>query len=699
MKSPKRTRGVLAKRPSTLVVVEALELRRLLSSDMPGCAPRSATPLAATLPTSFTAQPSIRPASATSPAPLSGFTPAQIRHAYQFDQVAGDGTGQTIAIVDAYKHPNIVSDLATFDARFDIAPPPRFTIVGQAGGPVTSLHTNGAWASEVALDVEWAHAIAPQANLLLVETSSDSIPDLMAGVDYARNVAGVSAVALSWGGSEFRGQLKYDPTFSTPANHAGITFVAAAGDVGSSHGPNWPASSPSVVSVGGTSLSLKSADGTYGSETGWKSTTGGASKYERRPAWQSPFITGAATRTSPDVSYDADPNTGFAVYSSVNDEGVVGWSSVAGTSAGVPQWAAAFAISNQLRAQSGLAALDGGTQSLPDLYKLYAPAQTPGFATYTADFNDITQGRTSSSRVHAAVGYDQATGLGTPKAVRLIATLAAPDAAQPSTHVTAPVKSNGKKAAVRPSVDRGSDGNAPPVDSDHGHAGEYSAPLGAATPSPRPRPSRATAGRGGSTPVPTVLSAVQNAASEQPTHVRNLIGQATAPVARDAVGGSDSMPSIHPTLVQPQSAGRGAWAGTVLVEALPLAIRAVEAIVSPSEFVASDEPSGGPGSVSSAVATAVVGSSLGLSVRALLDFDRPEAVPAFGDAMADFAYESTAFGNAVVAAAGSHRRAWAVTFTVLGVDALLIAAWRATRKSPGRPRVSRAADPFQFSPV
>ena len=287
------------------VALEGLEARRLLSgAGATPCQPYHFTPSSATV----------------SGTVAGGYTPSQVRHAYGFDQVGGDGTGQTIAIVDAFKHPNIVSDLNTFDARFNLARPPSFSVVGQSGGSVSSLRTNGAWASETALDVEWAHAMAPNASLLLVETNTDTIPDLMAGVNYARNVAGVSAIAMSWGGGEFRGQLNYDNIFTTPAGHAGITFLAAAGDVGSSHGPNWPASSPSVVSVGGTTLYTKSADGTYSQESGWRNTTGGASRYERRPAWQA-NATSTLARSSPDVSYDANPSTGFAIYSSVNDGG------------------------------------------------------------------------------------------------------------------------------------------------------------------------------------------------------------------------------------------------------------------------------------------------------------------------------------------------------------------------------------------
>src|SRR5579884_913093 len=193
---------------------------------------------------------------------VSGYSPQQVRHAYGFDQVsfsggkvAADGTGQTVAVVDAYNDPRIASDLATFDRQFGLAAPPSFRIVNQTGGSGLP-QTDSGWSSEISLDVEWAHAIAPKANLLLVEANSDSLDDLLTGVNYARRAAGVSVVSMSWGGGEFWGQTQYDGVFTTPAGHGGVTFVAASGDQGSFWGPEWPASSPNVLAVGGTSLGL-----------------------------------------------------------------------------------------------------------------------------------------------------------------------------------------------------------------------------------------------------------------------------------------------------------------------------------------------------------------------------------------------------------------------------------------------------------
>ena len=196
----------------------------------------------------------------------------------------------------------------------------------------------------------------PARNILLVEANSASLTNLMDAVNEARNAAGVSVVSMSWGGSEFfgwngtefTGQTQYDPYFTTPTGHQGVTFIAAAGDSGVYSGVQWPASSPNVLSVGGTSLYTQDKSGTYYTETSWSGTSGGFSQVEDEPSYQA-TVQNTGVRTIPDVAYDADPNTGFAVYDSVADQGYVGWQEVGGTSAGAPQWAAIIAIANQAR--------------------------------------------------------------------------------------------------------------------------------------------------------------------------------------------------------------------------------------------------------------------------------------------------------------------------------------------------------------
>jgi subtilase family serine protease len=368
----------------------------------------------------------LAPAASTAPV---GLSPSTIRQAYGIDEavfgsVTGNGSGQTIAIVDAYNDPNIVADLHAFDAAFGLANPPSFTVIGQNGS--TTLPTNdtpsssGSWAMEIALDVEWAHVVAPAASIVLVEANSSSLTDLLAAVDTARRHAGVSVVSMSWGSSEF--SSTYDSYFTTPAGHTGVTFVASSGDSGAyvssrSLGVEWPAVSANVLSVGGTTLTTSS--GTYVSESGWGNGTssyrlggagGGISRYVGEPAWQKGVVTQTTThRAVPDVAFDADPSSGVAVYDSWDSRSAP-WFQVGGTSLAAPAWAGVIAIADQGRVVSGLTTMDGATQTLPMLYALPA-----------ADFHDITTGNNGYA---AGPGYDLVTGRGTPIVSLLVAGLA-----------------------------------------------------------------------------------------------------------------------------------------------------------------------------------------------------------------------------------------------------------------------------------
>jgi len=364
--------------------------------------------------------------SGSSAADIQGYTPDEIRTAYGFSNVSlgtstttADGAGQTIAIVDAYNDPAIASDLAVFDSEFGIAAPPSLKVVSQNGSNALPA-TNAGWDGEISLDVEWAHAIAPGANILLVEAASDDTANLMTAVNYARDASGVSVVSLSWGGSEFfnwgnggesASQLSYDADFTTPSGHQGVTFVAAAGDSGSQSGVQWPASSPNVLSVGGTTLYLNS-DGSYNTELGWSGTSSGYSQVEAEPAYQD-NVQDSGSRTVADVAYDADPNTGLPIYDSVAYEGETGWQDVGGTSAGAPQWAALVAIADQGRTLDGLDTLDGSSQTLPALYDLYSSPDTTGYSTYTNYFNDVQGGGGDQTHFHWG-GYGNSAGSASP---------------------------------------------------------------------------------------------------------------------------------------------------------------------------------------------------------------------------------------------------------------------------------------------
>jgi subtilase family serine protease len=330
-----------------------------------------------------------------------GLAPSQIQHAYGFDQLAAPGAynslgaGQTIAIVDAYGSPTIQKDLNTFSAQYGL-PATTVQIAYPTGTP---RGTDAGWALETALDVEWAHAIAPGATILLVAAKTASFGNLLACVDYAASRA--RQVSMSWGAGEFYGEWYYDYHFS---NKPGVTFTASSGDNGA--GVEWPAASPYVTSVGGTTLYLDSSNNLI-SETAWSGSGGGISYYEYEPSYQYAWQSSGA-RTVPDVSYNGDPNTGVAVYDSTPYSGYAGWWEVGGTSAGAPQWAALAAIANVGRT-SALGQVDATLYSL-----------STGSSYHTL-FDDVLTG--NNGGYSAGAGYDMVTGLGSPFANHLVPTL------------------------------------------------------------------------------------------------------------------------------------------------------------------------------------------------------------------------------------------------------------------------------------
>lgn len=368
--------------------------------------------------------------------PPSAYTPTQIQQAYGFNQVkfgtiTGDGSGQTIAIVDAYGDSKIASDLSAFDTQYGL-PAPSLQIVNQNGGTKLPGNNSG-WALETSLDVEWAHAMAPAANLLLVEASTSSLGNLLTAVSYASKHSDV--VSMSWGASEFSGETSYDSYFTAP----GVTFIAASGDNGA--GAIWPAVSPNVLGVGGTSLTVAGSNPTYsyGGETGWSGSGGGVSLYESQPTYQNGFAGNYSStqRTSPDVSYNADPNTGVAVYDSISYSNQSGWFQVGGTSAAAPQWAALVAVADQGRQIANGGAANPLPNAQASLYSLASNATS-----YSSGFHDVTSGSNGSGALDTArVGYDLVTGLGTPQAVPLVQALVQAQAVPSITAAESPAKS------------------------------------------------------------------------------------------------------------------------------------------------------------------------------------------------------------------------------------------------------------------
>ena len=173
---------------------------------------------------------------------------------------------------------------------------------------------------------------------------------------------------MSWGFSETPNETSYDSYFTTPPGHQGITFIASSGDNGSLAGESYPAASPNVLSVGGTTL-LLSSSGAYQSESAWTDSGGGYSQYEPEPSYQA-NVQSTGYKATPDVAFDGDPNTGVQVYVTLpTSNGSQGsWMTIGGTSLGSPSWAGIIAIVDQGRAPAGEGSLDGPTQTLPALY-------------------------------------------------------------------------------------------------------------------------------------------------------------------------------------------------------------------------------------------------------------------------------------------------------------------------------------------
>jgi subtilase family serine protease len=320
--------------------------------------------------------------------PPNALGPAQFHGAYALPTNALSGT-PTVAIVDAYDDPSIESDLAAYDAQYGLPPCTTanqcFRKVNQAGG-TSYPAANAGWSLEIALDVETAHQICQNCNILLVEASSNSYANLYAAENEAAAL-GATAISNSWGGGEYSGETIDDSVF----NHPNVFITASSGDGG--YGVEYPAASRYVTAVGGTTLSVGSGN-SWAGETAWSGAGSGCSAYEPKPAWQTD--TGCSRRTVADVSADADPNSGAAVYDSVTYQGQSGWFQVGGTSLASPLIASVYAL-------TGTTA-NGSYGSIP-----YAN---------TSSLHDVTLGTNGSCGgsylCTATGGYDGPTGLGTP---------------------------------------------------------------------------------------------------------------------------------------------------------------------------------------------------------------------------------------------------------------------------------------------
>ena len=314
-----------------------------------------------------------------------GYGPSDLQSAYKLPSATAGG-GQTVAIVDAFNDPKAESDLGVYRSTFGLSPCTTangcFRKVNQTGG-TTYPPSNTGWSQEISLDLDMVSAICPKCHILLVETNDNSFTNLGKGVNEAVKLQ-ANEISNSYGGSEFSGET----TLASYYNHPGHVITASAGDSG--YGPQVPAAFNTVTAVGGTTL--KRASNARGwSETVWSGTGSGCSGFIAKPGWQTD--TGCKKRTISDVSADANPSTGVAVYDTFNEPG---WLVFGGTSVSSPIIASVYALAG-----------NAGTVT----YGSYPYSHRTGLYDVTSGSNGSCGG---SYLCRAKVGYDGPTGLGTP---------------------------------------------------------------------------------------------------------------------------------------------------------------------------------------------------------------------------------------------------------------------------------------------
>lgn len=338
----------------------------------------------------------IVPQAVTPNATPSGYGPSDIQSAYN---LPATGSGTTVAIVDAYDDPNAASDLAAYRQQYGLPACTTgngcFTKMSQSGSTNSFPKADSGWAGEISLDLDAVSAACPACKILLVEANSASMADLGASVN--RAVAeGAKYVSNSYGGGEDSSTNSADSQYF---KHSGVFISASAGD--GDYGAEYPATSAYVTAVGGTALSRNSGTSRGWSESVWKTsstegTGSGCSSYVAKPSFQNGISTACSNRAEADVSMDADPATGLAVYQTY---GGSGWSVYGGTSLASPL----------LAATAALAGAAGNSTYGNDLSY-----------SHTSDFNDVTSGNNGSCGTvlcNAGVGWDGPTGNGTPNGV------------------------------------------------------------------------------------------------------------------------------------------------------------------------------------------------------------------------------------------------------------------------------------------
>jgi subtilase family serine protease len=332
--------------------------------------------------------------------PTGGYGPPDLQSAYALPSSTA-GSGQTVAIVDAYDDKTAEADLAKYRSTYGLPACTTangcFKKVNQSGVQGSYPSNNQSWALEISLDLDMVSAVCPNCHILLVEAKNNQNVNLYAAENTAANLQ-ATEISNSYGGSE----TSSDPSNNKFFNHPGIAITVSSGDSG--YGVEFPAASPYVTAVGGTSLT-RASNARGWTETAWSGAGSGCSAYETQQSWQTPLAAGCSHRAVADVSAVADPNTGVNVYDS-NCNGLAalfgecfsGWGVVGGTSVSSPVIASVYALAGN--------------------------ASTVNYASYpysrTSALNDVTSGSNATGGCSltylctAGAGYDGPTGLGTP---------------------------------------------------------------------------------------------------------------------------------------------------------------------------------------------------------------------------------------------------------------------------------------------
>ncbi|HUX04077.1 MAG TPA: S53 family peptidase [Acidimicrobiales bacterium] len=338
----------------------------------------------------------------TVPSAPPGYGPPDLQSAYNLATAINNMSGsRTVAIVDAYNDPYAESDLAAYRTQFGLGSCSTangcLSIVGQSGSSTSLPRANKSWAEEISLDLDMVSAACPACHILLVEANSASMSNLAAAVQTAASFHPVS-ISNSYGASEFSGETSYDPYYS----YSGIAVTVSAGDSG--YGVEYPAASPGVTAVGGTSLVANTSNTSTRawSETVWSGTGSGCSAYENEPQWQSGALSGGkcTKRTVGDVAAVADPYTGVAVYDSY---GQSGWLVFGGTSVASPIIASIYALAGYPSSSSAGTSAEG----------LYTSTSLNRVTSGTNATN-CTAGYLCDAGQSLSNGYNGPTGMGTP---------------------------------------------------------------------------------------------------------------------------------------------------------------------------------------------------------------------------------------------------------------------------------------------